>query len=69
MTAFALRELARALAGDVVGGRVCCPGPNHSRSDRSLAVRPAPSMPDGIVVLNVFEGHRLLGELDADADE
>jgi putative DNA primase/helicase len=50
MTAVALRELARALAGDMVGGQVCCPGPNHSRSDRSLAVRPAPSMPDGFVV-------------------
>lgn len=24
---------------------------------------------DGIVVLTLFEGHRLLGELDLDADE
>jgi putative DNA primase/helicase len=50
MTAAVLRELARALGGDVVGGQVCCPGPNHSASDRSLAIRPAPSMPDGFVV-------------------
>jgi putative DNA primase/helicase len=46
----ALRELARALGGDVVGGQVCCPGPNHSPRDRSLAVRFAPSMPEGFVV-------------------
>jgi hypothetical protein len=50
MSAAALRELARALGGDVVGFQVCCPGPDHSPSDRSLAVRPAPSMPDGFVV-------------------
>jgi putative DNA primase/helicase len=49
MTA-ALRELARTLGGHVVAGQVCCPGPGHSRNDRSLVVRPAPSMPDGFVV-------------------
>ena len=53
MTAAALRELARALGGDMVGGQVCCPGPNHSPSDRSLAVRPHASMPDGFVVHSI----------------
>src|SRR5262245_27637975 len=46
----ALRELAHVLGGSVVGGQVCCPGPGHSPSDRSLVVRPAPSMPDGFIV-------------------
>jgi hypothetical protein len=34
-----LRQAAAALGGDVVGGQVICPGPGHSRNDRSLAVR------------------------------
>jgi putative DNA primase/helicase len=46
----ALRDLARILGGNVIGGQVCCPGPGHGRNDRSLAVRPAPSMPDGFIV-------------------
>lgn len=48
--ALSLPQLARALGGDVVGAQVLAPGPGHSRKDRSLSVRPAPSAPDGFVV-------------------
>jgi hypothetical protein len=34
-----LREAARLLDGDVSGGQILCPGPGHSRRDRSLSVR------------------------------
>src|SRR6516225_10857227 len=34
-----LRSIARALGGEVLSrGRVLCPGPGHSRDDRSLCV-------------------------------
>jgi Toprim domain-containing protein len=46
----ALHDLARILGGKAINGQVCCPGPGHSPSDRSLVVRPAPSMPDGFIV-------------------
>src|SRR3954451_12991179 len=35
-----LRAIAHALAGEVVGLQVLCPGPGHSADDRSLSVRP-----------------------------
>jgi 5S rRNA maturation endonuclease (ribonuclease M5) len=44
-----LRSLARALGGDVGKGQVLCPGPGHSRADRSLSVKIDPSAPDGFV--------------------
>ena len=34
-----LKSMARALGGDVVGQEVVCPGPGHSRKDRSLSVK------------------------------
>jgi hypothetical protein len=34
-----LNAMARALGGEASGGQVLCPGPGHSRKDRSLAVR------------------------------
>jgi putative DNA primase/helicase len=34
-----LRTLQAALGGDISCGQVLCPGPNHSRRDRSLAVK------------------------------
>jgi putative DNA primase/helicase len=34
-----LHEWARALGGEVSGQQVLCPGPGHSRKDRSLSVR------------------------------
>jgi hypothetical protein len=44
------RQIARALGGQVAGRyTVLCPGPGHSRSDRSLAVRLDPGAPDGFV--------------------
>jgi hypothetical protein len=46
-----LRNLARALGGEAVGrDQVACPGPNHSRQDRSLSVRFDQNAPDGFVV-------------------
>jgi Toprim domain len=35
-----LRALAATLGGEVSAGQVLCPGPNHSKHDRSLAVKP-----------------------------
>jgi hypothetical protein len=43
------RAVARALGGEIVGGSVVCPGPGHSRGDRSLSVRPSEESPDGFV--------------------
>jgi hypothetical protein len=44
------RQIAAALGGQVAGSHtVLCPGPNHSRRDRSLAVRIDPRAPDGFV--------------------
>src|SRR5262245_30294178 len=34
-----LRVIAAVLGGEVRGGEVVCPGPNHSRRDRSLSVK------------------------------
>jgi putative DNA primase/helicase len=46
-----VRAAARALDGDVSGrDGVLCPGPGHSRQDRSLSVRFDPSAPNGFVV-------------------
>lgn len=46
----ALRTLAHALGGDVIGQQVAAPGPGHSRKDRSLIVRPSSSAKHGFVV-------------------
>jgi putative DNA primase/helicase len=46
-----VRAAARTLGGDVSGrDGVACPGPGHSRQDRSLSVRFDPTAPDGFVV-------------------
>ena len=34
-----LRHIAQALGGELTGGQVLAPGPNHSASDRSLSVK------------------------------
>ena len=47
-----LRSLAIALKGDVAGRQVLCPGPHHSARDRSLAVQPCDSTPDGFTVFS-----------------
>jgi len=45
-----LPQLLRALGGEITGRQVLAPGPNHSKGDRSLAVRPSSQSPDGFVV-------------------
>ena len=46
-----IHSLARALGGTICGrDSVVCPGPGHSRADRSLSVKIAPDNPDGFVV-------------------
>ena len=45
-----LRDLARALGGEISGQQVKAPGPGHSSQDRSLVVKPDASAPDGFVV-------------------
>lgn len=47
---YSLRAIAGALGGQVIGREVLAPGPNHSRKDRSLAIRPSPAFPSGFVV-------------------
>lgn len=42
-----LRSVARALGGEVVGRGVVCPGPGHSRQDRSLSILFDASAPGG----------------------
>lgn len=45
-----LRRVADLLGGDLAGGgTILCPGPGHSRRDRSLAVRFDPRAPDGFM--------------------
>lgn len=47
-----LRMLARALGGEISGDQVLAPGPRHSPSDRSLAVKVSIGAPDGFVVFS-----------------
>jgi len=48
---FSAREAASLLQGDITGrNRVLCPGPGHSRLDRSLSVTFDSSAPDGFLV-------------------
>ena len=50
MTA-SLREIARMLGGEVSGSQeINCPGPGHSRVDRSLSVKLSSTAPDGFTV-------------------
>jgi hypothetical protein len=45
-----LREIARALGGEVSGDQVRCPGPGHSAKDRSLSVKLTGNGDDDFVV-------------------
>jgi putative DNA primase/helicase len=45
-----LRSIAIALGGVVSGRQVLAPGPGHSPQDRSLAIRPSPEAPDGMLI-------------------
>jgi hypothetical protein len=50
MSALNPQSVARALGGDVSGGKVTAPGPGHSRADRSLSVKIDAAAPDGFIV-------------------
>jgi putative DNA primase/helicase len=45
-----LFHAAKALGGEVSGGKILCPGPDHTKIDRSLSVAIDPSEPDGFWV-------------------
>jgi AAA domain len=45
-----LRQIARALGGEISGGQVLAPGPGHSAADRSMSVKLDPAAPDGFLV-------------------
>ena len=45
-----LAKIAELLGGDVSSGEALVPGPGHSAEDRSLAVKPDSTAPDGFVV-------------------
>jgi putative DNA primase/helicase len=47
-----LRQIARALGGEVSGGQVLSPGPGHSPKDRSMAVQTNPEGVNGFVVFS-----------------
>jgi hypothetical protein len=49
---FDLRQMARALDGELVGGQILCPGPGHSLRDRSLSVRLSATAPDGFLAFS-----------------
>jgi putative DNA primase/helicase len=44
-----LKSWAHTLGGSICGRSVLCPGPGHSRSDRSLSVTPSSAAPDGFI--------------------
>jgi hypothetical protein len=45
-----LRELARALGGEISGRQVLAPGPGHGARDRSLSIKIEPGAPGGFLV-------------------
>ena len=45
-----LKNIALALGGEIRGDEVLAPGPGHSRRDRSLCIKLAPSAPDGFLI-------------------
>ena len=45
-----LKALQHALGGQISHGQLLCPGPGHSRVDRSLAVKIDANAPDGFLV-------------------
>lgn len=68
MVAVDLRQIARALGGEVHGSYALVPGPGHSRRDRSLSVRLSDSSADGYIVhSHAGDDWRLCREHIADA--
>lgn len=53
MTAIDIKTAARLLGGEARGNKIICPGPNHSKRDRSLSVT---FLPDGSFLTNSFAG-------------
>ena len=53
MTAIDIKTAARLLGGDARGNRILCPGPGHSRRDRSLSIT---FHSDGSFTSNSFAG-------------
>jgi putative DNA primase/helicase len=53
ISAASLREIARALGGEVAGRQVSCAGPGHSPRDRSLSVKISR---DGNILVHSFAG-------------
>jgi putative DNA primase/helicase len=47
-----LRSWAAALDGSITGASISCPGPGHSRKDRSLSVTPSIAAPAGFLVFS-----------------
>jgi putative DNA primase/helicase len=47
-----LREIARALGGEVVGGQAIVPGPGHHPRDRSLSIRSSASASNGFLAFS-----------------
>jgi len=47
-----LQTAARLLGGHVNGDNIQCPGPGHSKIDKSLSVKLDPNAPDGILVFS-----------------
>lgn len=47
-----LAAAAQQLGGNVASGGILCPGPSHSRKDRSLSVRFGAEFPDGFTVFS-----------------
>lgn len=45
-----LQTIARLLGGRINSGEVLCPGPDHSKGDASLSVKPNPNAPGGFLV-------------------
>src|SRR5262245_14525523 len=45
-----LDQIAAALGGEISGGQVHAPGPNHSPQDRSLSIKLDANAPDGFLV-------------------
>jgi hypothetical protein len=50
MSGLTLDYIAKRMDGEVSGNQVCCPGAGHSRKDRSVTIKIAPSAPGGLVV-------------------
>jgi hypothetical protein len=50
MIPLSLRDIARALGGEVSGDEVMAPSPGHSAKDRGVSVKLDASAPDGFLV-------------------